>query len=180
MYTFPHREEFRDRQAELAAMEEWWMHDDDHPVMVVYGRRRTGKSWLFRRFADGKDAIIFVCDRRSEGAQIAKFADTLEPILKFRPALSSMTDLYRVLYRLEGKRLVVIDEFPELFGARKHPDSELMAVLEEVWGTTQIKVLLCGSQIGTMTNILRSRALLKDVRGHSTYNPSHSMSPESS
>ena len=58
------------------------------------------------------------------------------------------------------KRLVVIDEFPELFGARKHPDSELMAVLEEVWGTTQTKVLLCGSQIGTMKNILSSRAPL--------------------
>jgi AAA+ ATPase superfamily predicted ATPase len=160
MYNFPHREEFRDRQAELAAIEEWWMQADDHPVMVVYGRRRTGKSWLFRRFADSKDAIIFVCDRRSEGAQIAKFADLLEPILKFRPALASMTDFYRVLYRLEGKRLVVIDEFPELFGARKNPDSELMAVLEEVSGTTRLKVLLCGSQIGTMKNLLRSRAPL--------------------
>lgn len=160
MYAFPHRTEFRDRQGELAAMEEWWMRDDDHPVMVVYGRRRTGKSWLFRHFAHGKDAIIFVCDRRSEAAQIGKFADTLEPILKFRPALSSMTDLYRVLYGLEGKRLVVIDEFPELFGTRKQPDSELMAVLEEVWGATRIKVLLCGSQIGTMNNILKARAPL--------------------
>lgn len=160
MYEFPHREEFRDREAELAAMEEWWTHDDDHPVMVVYGRRRTGKSWLFRRFAHGKEAIILVCDRRSEGAQIGKFADTLQPVLRFRPDLRSMTDLYRVVYGLDGKRLIVIDEFPELFGSRKHPDSELMAVLEEVWGSTQVKVLLCGSQIGTMTNILKSRAPL--------------------
>lgn len=161
MYAFPHRDDFRDRQAELAAMEEWWIHEDDPPVMVVYGRRRTGKSWLFRRFADGKDAIIFVCDRRSEGAQLSKFADTLAPVLKFRPALTSMTDLYRVIYGLEGKRLVVIDEFPELFaGFRKHPDSELMAVLEDVSGSTQTKVLLCGSQIGTMKNILKSRAPL--------------------
>jgi len=160
MFEFPHIASFRDRDTERAALDEWWSQDDDHPVMVVYGRRRTGKSWLFRRFAHGKDAIILICDRRSEGAQIGKFADTLEPILKFRPALTSMTDLYRVIYGLEGKRLVVIDEFPELFGPRKHPDSELMAVLEEVWGRTQIKVLLCGSQIGTMKNILKSRAPL--------------------
>jgi AAA+ ATPase superfamily predicted ATPase len=71
-----------------------------------------------------------------------------------------MTDLFRVLYGLDGKRLVVIDEFPELYGARRHPDSELMVVLEEVWGTTQIKLVLCGSQIGTMENILTSRAPL--------------------
>jgi AAA+ ATPase superfamily predicted ATPase len=160
MYTFPRTGEFRDRHAELAAVEDWWTHDDDHPVMVVYGRRRTGKSWLFRRFADGKDAIIFVCDRRSEGAQIGKFAETLEAVLKFRPALGSMTDLFRLVYGLDGKRLVIIDEFPELFGVRKHPDSELMAVLEEVWGTTQVKLLLCGSQIATMENILKSRAPL--------------------
>lgn len=141
-------------------MDDWWLHDDDHPVMVVYGRRRTGKSWLFRRFADGKDAIILVCDRRSTGAQLEKFAAHLVPVLRFQPALGSMTDLFQVLYGLDGKRLVVIDEFPELFGTRKHPDSELMAVLEEVWGTTKIKLLLCGSHIGTMHSILRSRAPL--------------------
>jgi len=160
MYDFPHVAEFRDRDREQAALEEWWSQDDDHPVMVVYGRRRTGKSWLFRRFAHGKEAIILVCDRRSERAQIGKFAETLEPILKFRPALASMTDLFRVIYGLEGKRLVVIDEFPELFGPRKHPDSELMAVLEDAQGNTQVKVILCGSQIGTMKSILASRAPL--------------------
>lgn len=160
MYEFPHLGDFRDRDLERAALEEWWSQDDDHPLMVLYGRRRTGKSWLFRRFAHGKDAIILVCDRRSEGAQIGKFAEALEPILKFRPALTSMTDVYRVIYGLEGKRLVVIDEFPELFGPRKHPDSELMAVLEDVLGSTQVKVILCGSQIGTMKNILASRAPL--------------------
>jgi uncharacterized protein len=160
MYDFPHRAEFRDRQAELAAIEEWWRDGHDHPVLVVYGRRRTGKSWLFRAFADRKDAIIFVCDRRSETAQLGKFADALEPILKFRPALRSITDFFRVVYALDGKRLVVIDEFPELFGTRKHPDSELMAVLEDVWATTEIKLVLCGSQIGTMEKLLRSRAPL--------------------
>ena len=160
MYAFGHLGEFRDRSQELDALEDWWAHDD-LPVMVLYGRRRTGKSWLFRRFADGKDAIIFVCDRRSEGAQISKFAETLEPVLEFRPALSTMTDLFRIVHGLRGKRLVVIDEFPELFSGRhKHPDSELMAVLEEVSGTTETKVLLCGSQISTMQNLLTSRAPL--------------------
>ena len=86
-------DEFRNREAELAALEEWWTHDDDRMVVVIYGRRRTGKSWLFRRFADHKEAIIFVCDRRSEGAQLGKFAETLTPILKIRPSLGSMTDL---------------------------------------------------------------------------------------
>jgi hypothetical protein len=160
MYQFSHIDEFRDRDAERAALDEWWLQDDDQPVMVVYGRRRAGKSWLFRRFAHGKDAIILVCDRRSEGAQIGKFADSLVPTLKVRPALKSMTDLYRAVYQLEGKRLVVLDEFPELFGSRKHPDSELMAVIEEVSGHTETKVLLCGSQMGIMTSILKSRAPL--------------------
>ena len=54
----------------------------------------------------------------------------------------------------------MIDEFPELFGPRKHPDSELMAVLEEVWGTTRNKLVLCGSHIGTMEKTLRSHAPL--------------------
>ena len=160
MYEFLHLTDFRDRAAELAALNDWWVRDDDQPIMVLYGRRRTGKSWLFRRFAHGKDAILLVCDRRSEGAQIGKFADTLQAVLPFRPDLKTMTDLYRVIYGLDGKRLVVIDEFPELFGPRKSPDSELMAVLEDVAGRTQVKVLLCGSHMGTMQKILSARAPL--------------------
>ena len=48
IYEWPSVDEFLDREKELAALDEWWSDGDRTPVSL-YGRRRCGKSWLFRR-----------------------------------------------------------------------------------------------------------------------------------
>ena len=58
---------FLDRDAELARLEGWWDNPGGEPISL-YGRRRVGKSWLFRRFAHGKDATLLVASKSSEGA----------------------------------------------------------------------------------------------------------------
>ena len=44
-------------------MEEWWEGDDPN-ALALFGRRRVGKSWLFRRFAHDKPALVLVAERR--------------------------------------------------------------------------------------------------------------------
>src|SRR3990170_284910 len=86
-YTFPDHREFLDRKAELDRLRAWWEDDSDRFPLVLFGRRRTGKTWLLREFAHGKDADIFVCDSRAEGDQLGYFAGVLERSLGFRPEL---------------------------------------------------------------------------------------------
>jgi uncharacterized protein len=161
-YTFPNRDEFLDREAELERLRRWWSDDQDRFPLVLYGRRRTGKSWLLREFAHGKDADIFVCDTRAQGDQLAYFATQLEATLGFRPELADARAFYNVLLqqRTDQQRLVVIDEFPLLLQAGRAADSSLAAAMEEAGGNSRVRLVLCGSHIATMENLLAERAPL--------------------
>lgn len=114
-FDFPALSRFIDRDGDLARLEDWWQGAETN-ALALYGRRRVGKSWLFRRFAHGKPAVVLVADRRAQGPQLDRFAEQLEPLLGIRPALDSVAALVEALYTLAGKRkiLVVIDEFPYL------------------------------------------------------------------
>jgi AAA+ ATPase superfamily predicted ATPase len=114
-YSFAAHGDFLNRETEVAALQQWYETDSEPAVLILYGRRRTGKSWLFREFANGREADIFVCDRRVALQQLDRFAGQLEAALGARPQLRSATDLFELLANLaeRGKRLSVIDEFPD-------------------------------------------------------------------
>lgn len=161
-YQFPDHDEFLDRQAELERLRHWWEDREDRFPLVLFGRRRTGKSWLLREFAHGKDADIFVCDTRAEGDQLAYFAASLEGSLGVRPDLTDTRAFYNVLLRqrTDHPKLAVIDEFPLLLQSGRAADSSLAAALEEADGASGVRLVLCGSQISTMENLLAERAPL--------------------
>jgi len=49
---------FVGREAELAALRDWWESRPDRPALV-WGRRRVGKTALIERFADGLSRVVF-------------------------------------------------------------------------------------------------------------------------
>lgn len=161
-YVFPNHDEFLNREAELERLRRWWDDDHDRFPLVLFGRRRTGKTWLLREFAHGKNADIFVCDSRAEGDQLAYFAGTLESSVGFRPELGDVRSLYNLLFRqrASGRRLVVIDEYPLLLEVSRAADSSLAAAMEERESDSAVKLVLCGSQISTMETLLAERAPL--------------------
>lgn len=164
-FDFAARADFLDRNRDLARMEDWW-DGPDRNALALYGRRRVGKSWLFRRFAHGKPALVLVADRRSKGAQLQRFADRLEPILGIRPDLPDLPALFEALYRLAAteKVLVIVDEFPYLLPTRvKDQDAELTAVqaVMEERDVAQLKLVLCGSHISQMQTLLAQDSPLR-------------------
>jgi uncharacterized protein len=161
-YRFPNHDEFLDREAELDRLRRWWDDDQDRFPALVFGRRRTGKTWLLREFAHGKDADIFVCDSRAEGDQLAYFARVLERSVGFRPELPDVRSFYDVVFKQRGaeRRLVVIDEFPLLLDQSRSADSALAAAMDQREVASAVKLVLCGSQISTMETLLAERAPL--------------------
>lgn len=155
MFEWPMADKFLNRTGELARLEDWWESPELMPINL-YGRRRAGKSWLFRRFAHGKPALILVARRTAPGVQLSTFAQQLEPVLGVEPALPDLASLFRVLFRAarNEKLLVVIDEFPWLLPTTEAQiEAELstvQAVIEEERDTSQLKLVLCGSLIGQM------------------------------
>lgn len=156
---------FLDRRDELVALEDWWSSDDRMPINL-FGRRRVGKSWLFRQFAHAKPAVLLVAQRLPAGSQLSKFAEQLEPMLGVRPDLPDVAALFRVLFRAgrEAKLLAVIDEFPWLLPGTTSGDEEVLstiqAVFEEERDESELKLLLCGSLVGQMEALHAERSPL--------------------
>lgn len=164
-FVFPAREAFLNRTRDLARMEDWW-DGQDRNALAVFGRRRVGKSWLFRRFAHGKSAVVLVADKRATGAQLGRFAGRLEPLLGVRPDLPDLPALFEALYQLaeHEKRLVIIDEFPYLLPtkarAREAALTAVQAVMEER-DAAELKLILCGSHIAQMETLLAEGSPLR-------------------
>ena len=164
-YTWPLVDEFVNREEELARLEEWWASPERMPINM-YGRRRVGKSWLLRRFAHGKPAVILASERLAPGTQLSRFAALLEPGLGVRPEIPDLPTLFRVAYRLasEAKALVVIDELPWLLpGTEAEIEralSSIQAVMEEERDSSQLKLVLCGSAISQMQALMSERGPL--------------------
>lgn len=162
-YRFPSIEQFRDRKTELAAIGEWFDDDAEWRAMALVGRRRVGKSWLFRAFAHGREADIFVASTRAVADQLAGFSELLERDGE-RPALPDLEALFRLLYRRarDRRRLAVIDELPYLWTAERDLPSILLKVMEEEAASSRLKLLVTGSHVGMMERLLAERAPLRD------------------
>lgn len=164
-YRWPLVGEFVDRNAELARLEEWWASAERMPLNL-YGRRRAGKSWLLRRFAHDKPAVLLVAHKVTAGAQLDSFAERLEPLLGVAPALPDVPSLFRVLFRAARNRklLAVIDEFPWLLPATaaavEAELSAIQAVFEEERDSSRLKLVLCGSLVAQMEALQGERSPL--------------------
>lgn len=165
-FHFPAHADFLNREADLARMEDWWA-GRSRDALVLYGRRRVGKSWLFRRFAHGKPAIVLVSERRAQGAQLKRFAQELAPHMGgIEPALDGVADLFAALYRIgrDSKVLVVVDELPYLLPSRTEARADALTAVQAVMedrDASRLKLVLCGSHIGQMASLLREGSPLR-------------------
>lgn len=162
-YEFELLDRFRDRADERTAMEAWYQRENDARALMLHGRRRAGKSWLFRAFAHGKHADIFVASTRALADQLHGFAGQLSDDSE-RPVLSDLETFLRVLYRRarDKRRLAVIDELPNLIAVDSTLPSTLLKVMEEEAAGSRLKLILTGSHVALMEGLLAERQPLHD------------------
>lgn len=162
-YVFASIDAFRDRGEERTALATWFEDANEWRAMMLFGRRRAGKSWLFRAFAHGREADIFVASTRALADQLAGFSDLLERDGE-RPALPDLESFFRLLYRRarDHRRLAVIDELPYLWTAEKNLPSILLKVMEEEASSSQLKLIVAGSHVGMMERLLAEKEPLRD------------------
>lgn len=155
VYLWSAEGKFIGRQNALIELGKWWEDDNSDPINL-YGRRRVGKSWLFRKFAHQKEAIILVAEKTTRSQQLAKMAEQLAPFLGVTPLIKDIGELFKVLYGLatNQKVLVVVDEFPYLLGtSTPEVDASLHVVakvIEDLRDESMLKLILCGSALAEM------------------------------
>jgi AAA+ ATPase superfamily predicted ATPase len=164
VFEFTPRDQFINRVDDLDRLARWW-EDRTRDALCMYGRRRVGKSWLFRRFADGKEALLLVANEIAPGPQFKRFAEQIQDTLGVAPVIDDAADLIRVLYRLgrNQKLLAVVDELPWLLpkgAAKREILTAIASVMEEERDDSQTKLVLCGSIIAQMESLLATSSPL--------------------
>ncbi|MEZ0319546.1 MAG: ATP-binding protein [Pyrobaculum sp.] len=152
--------EFVDRERELAVLEELW-RTPGAQLVVVYGRRRVGKTALVRRFLVGKRGVYHMCTLDTIEWNLREMLRALaEAVGDFKiSALEPRLDvLLRVLAEVASDRFVfVVDEFP--YCAAVYPP--MASVIQRAWdmwlSQTNVFVVLVGSSIGMMSEHVLSR-----------------------
>jgi len=146
---------FVGREGELRVLEE--LADSEKPELyVLFGRRRVGKTELLQQFCRGRRAVYFLAAQVREKDNLRAFRDALVECLE-DPLAGSVqfadwtAALQFVAERAKSGRLVVVlDEFPYLCEASPGLPSEIQRFWDTRGKSSQLMLVLCGSQISFM------------------------------
>lgn len=159
---------FLDRQEELAALEREWRRPGAS-LVLVWGRRRTGKTRLLGRFIYSKRALFYGATQQSSATELKGLSDAARAVL--RPtgsdllAHSEFTDWETALSYLgevagRQRLAVILDEFPYLADA----EPALPSIIQRFWDhqgkQTKLFLVLCGSAQSIMEELQSQRAPL--------------------
>lgn len=143
---------FHDRADELDALRA--EHDrDQFSLIIVYGRRRVGKTELIKAFCDGKEHLYHLATQDAATVQQEKLGEEIAAFRDERvPRLEDWHDVSDYLGDVlaEEKQLVAIDEFPYLVASDDSVLSAFQRLIDEQSADSTATLILCGSSISVM------------------------------
>jgi hypothetical protein len=133
-------------------------------LLVVYGRRRVGKSTLLLRAAEERPTVYYHASRIATSENIALFKQEIRRVLGESPVVDGLGDWLGLLsYLAEAARstpglTVVLDEFPYLCETQRGLPSLLQKLWDQVRsGGSPLKLVLCGSKVSFMEELLAEK-----------------------
>ena len=132
--------------------------DGKFECIVIYGRRRVGKTALINEFCKDKPVIMF-------SALNATSQENLEALSKAvyqyknpdstgegAPVYPDYDSALQDITRLSEKERIifVIDEYPYLAKAEKSISSRLQHIIDHTWQSGKLFLILCGSSMSFM------------------------------
>src|ERR1700722_13052207 len=163
----PHR--LFDRDAEWRELTEFaTLPHQGATLGLLYGRRRQGKTLLLELLALELEGFIFAATQQSEaqnladlGAAYAAYRGLRQPVV-FADYLEALYEFIRIG---EDRAVqVIIDEFPYLVAATPALPSYLQQALSPLGHArerTKTRMILCGSALTTMSQLLVGGAPLR-------------------
>lgn len=140
---------FVDRKGETARLRDA-LSREKSSLVVVYGRRRLGKSTLIKRVLSDRD-VYFLADRSEGQHQRTLLAKVIAQVFSDFDKLTypDWESMFRAInYRADKRFTLCLDEFPYLV----EQSPELPSVLQKIVDEKQLKynLVLCGSSQNMM------------------------------
>jgi len=122
-------------------------------LIVMYGRRRVGKTETLRKFCGNKQHVYYLCTESPDGHQLAAFSERvlkngfpaaryINRFADWEAAIGSVSEL-----PADGKKLLVIDEFPYMVKSNAAIPSLIQKIWDEGLKDKNIMLILCGSSM---------------------------------
>ena len=141
--------QFVDREEEIDQLGDCY-DSETADFVVIYGRRRLGKSELVRQsIADRDDAVYYQAVESTAQNQLEQFVDVATAQF---PSLENVRRDWEAILEALGEEdaIVVVDEFPFLI----EEDESLPSRMQRVWDLelqeTEMTLVLVGSSISVM------------------------------
>lgn len=145
---------FVGREHELATLASLYA-SSSFEMLVLYGRRRVGKTALIEEFCRGKRVLSFTAQMQADKDNLLDFSHAIATCFglpESMPAFASWMDaLAFVADRSHDERLlVVVDEFPYACKSNPALPSAFQVAIDKHLKSSNIFLILCGSDQGFM------------------------------
>ena len=145
---------FINRSEDLSFLNEQY-NRAEASLVILYGRRRVGKTSLISEFGKDKTMLFFLATEESELINRNRFTQAAAEFTGNELLRSATFDNWEVIfstlasYKPDTRKLIVIDEFQYI--GKSNPS--FPSVFQKTWEsikTLNIMVILCGSLISMM------------------------------
>ena len=145
---------FIGRERELNSLNKLY-HSGKFEFVVIYGRRRVGKTALINHFIDDKQAIYFMGVESNAKQNLENFSRN---IMEYTSGISAETSFLsfqsalETVFRLSQKErlILVIDEYPYVARASRSLASTLQMLIDRYKDHSKLMLILCGSSMSYM------------------------------
>jgi hypothetical protein len=143
---------FVGRESELKFLNERY-NSKNAELIVLYGRRRVGKTETLKEFCKDKGHIFYACKECTDEEQLTLFSkiilQTGIPAAKYLESFSDWEQLFKSVLEVDthNKKLLIIDEFPYMV----KNNQQIPSILQNLWDSClkdeNIMIVLCGSSM---------------------------------
>ncbi|MCM1223715.1 MAG: ATP-binding protein, partial [Lachnospiraceae bacterium] len=120
-------------------------------LVILYGRRRVGKTELITKFCEGKPHIYYACREYTDDIQLQAFTDKVRdyniPALDLVGRFENWEKAFLSVLHIPSpqKKILVIDEFPHICKSNTSVPSVLQILWDEKLRHENIMIILSGS-----------------------------------
>lgn len=153
------------RKEELNQLKELY-NSHSFEFLVMYGRRRVGKTTILQEFAKYHHSIFFPAREKNDALNLEDFSKVIQYHFdkNYIASFQSWEDAFNYIgSKVLERTAIIIDEFPYIIEENPSVKSILQHAIDHSWKNKNIFLILCGSSISIMeTDVMGRKSPLHD------------------